>query len=231
MNITGVSIVVVFLLIIGFFVFITIRSTQNDVEVKQQIARNMGFTPISADTVLSEKIFALYQRKGALNKYKLRNVSQKRTPDGDIYLFDLINTSGEDDSSTENQAVAVISPRLHLPSFTLFPKSDEKYKLSGITNKILEWGTSLMLGNPVPFQKYPTFNARYIITSDQQDLVYGFIDENIAHYFSKTQMYSLHADKNIFTFSELEPLFNTNDSSSMNRRVNRAVEIFRMLQK
>ena len=231
MNISGAVIVVFFLVIIGAFIFIVVQSSRKDVEAKRQTARAMGFTPISADTVLSDKISALYQNKNILNKYALRNVSQKRTPDGDMYLFDLINTSGEDDSSTENQAVAIVSPHLNLPPFTLFPKSDEKYKLSGLTNKILEWGTSLLLGDPVPFPEFPAFSSRYIITSNQPDLVRSFIDENIARYFSKTQMYSLHASGNVFTFSEMEPRFNASDPNSMNQRVNRAAEIFRVFQK
>ena len=230
MYITGVAIVITFLLIIGGFIFLAIQSSRKDLEAKQQTAQNMGFTPATADAALRDKISTLYQRSGVQNRYELRNVSQKRTPDGDIYLFDLINTSGEDDSATENQAVAIVSPYLKLPQFTFFPKSDEKYKLSGLANMVLEWGTS-MLGNPVPFPEFPAFNARYIVSSNQPDLVRGFLDESIARYFSQTQMYSLHASGNIFTFSEMEPRFNTSDPNSMNQRVNRAMEIFRTLQK
>ena len=94
MNISGAVIVVFFLVIIGAFIFIVVQSSRKDVEAKRQTARAMGFTPISADTVLSDKISALYQNKNILNKYALRNVSKKRTPYGYMYLFDLINTSG-----------------------------------------------------------------------------------------------------------------------------------------
>lgn len=229
MSITGV-IVVFFVLVIGSFIFLTVLSSRKDQEIKQQMARSMGFTPIPADPALCAKISTLYQRNGIQYRYELQNVSKKGMPDGDIYLFDLINTSGEDNSTTESQAVAIISTYLSLPPFTMFPKSDEKYQLSGIANKILEWGTSF-IGNPVSFPEFPVFNARYIITSNQPDLMHSFVDERIARFFSQTQMYSLHASENIFTFSELEPGFNTSNPNNMNQRANRAMEIFRVLQK
>jgi len=57
------------------------------------------------------------------------------------------------------------------------------------------------------------------------------IDEPLARFFSQTEMYTLHAAGDLFTFAEMNPNFKTGDLESMTRRVNRALAIFRALQK
>jgi hypothetical protein len=201
------------------------------VEKKQQIAQSLSFSPIEADPKLTGEIAELYRRPGSQTKYELRNVSRRVIPDGEIFLFDLVDTSGEDDNWAERQSVAIVSPYLKMPPFTLFPKADQKYALSGLANKVLEWGMSFV-GTPLDFSEYPEFDARYIVTSNEStDWVRGFFDQSLAQYFSHTQMFTLHAAGNIFTFSEMGANFDTNDQSVMSQRVNHALDIFRLLQK
>jgi len=57
------------------------------------------------------------------------------------------------------------------------------------------------------------------------------MDEPLARFFSQTEMYTLHAAGDLFTFAELDPNFKTADAQSIARRVNRALEIFRALRK
>ncbi len=57
------------------------------------------------------------------------------------------------------------------------------------------------------------------------------MDEPLARFFSQTEMYTLHADGDLFTFAELDHKFKTADPQSIARRVNRALEIFRALRK
>jgi hypothetical protein len=231
MDITGTLVIVGFLLFFGWMLYFAIQSSRKDVEKKQQIAQSLSFSPVEADPKLTGEIAELYRRPGSQTKYELRNVSRRMIPDGEIYLFDLVDTSGEDDSWAEKQAVAIVSPYLKMPPFNLFPKADQKYALSGLANKVLEWGMSFV-GTPLDFPEYPEFDARYIVTSNEStDWVRGFFDQNLAHYFSRTQMFTLHAAGNIFTFSEMGANFDTSDQGVMSQRVNHALDIFRLLQK
>jgi hypothetical protein len=197
---------------------------------QSMIDKLLGFNPTQPDAQLTEKISTLYRRPGTTSRYELHNLSRKLLPEGDMYLFDLVDTSGEDNSWLENQAVAIISPSLKLPPFSFFPKSDEKYALSGLANQIVEWGLA-KIGSPVTFPEFPAFAARYVVSSSEPQAIRRFIDEPIARYFSHTPMYSLRACGEVFTFSEMDPRLDLRNPESLSRRVNRALEIFHLLQK
>jgi len=219
------------MLIFGFFLYLGLRSNRETQKNRQQISKNLGFFPVEPSQDLTRKIARPYHRPGAQNKYQLQNVSRRVIPDGELYLFDLVETSSDEDSYSETQAIAVISPNLKLPHIVFFPKSDQKYALSGLANRVLEWGLS-KTGTPVTFPEFPALTARYVITSmDDPALVRTFLDENLAQFFSQTQMYMLHGMGDVFTFSEMDPQFRKLDQESMARRVNRGLEIFRVLQK
>lgn len=231
MGITGVLVLSGFLLFFGGMIYFAVQSSRKDVEKKQQAAGSLSFSTVEADLKLTSKIAELYRRPGSHTNYEMRNVSRKVIPNGEMYLFDLVNTSGEDDSWLERQAVAIVSPYLEIPPFILFPKADQKYALSGLANKVLEWGMSFV-GTPVAFPEYPEFNARYILASEEgTDWVRGFFDQDMAQYFSRTQMFALHAAGNVFTFSEMGVNFDASDQNVMSQRVNRALDIFRLMQK
>ena len=230
MDLTAILIVFGFLLLFGWIIYMSVQSSRKEKETKQQVAQSLGFSPFEAGRDLPEKISSLYRRPWSKNSYQLRNVSRRLIPDGEMYLFDLVDTSGDDDSWMERQAVAIISASLNLPPFTFFPKSDQKYALSGLANRIVEWGMS-KIGEPVAFPQYPALAERYVITSQDTDGLGLFIDESLARFFGQTEMYTLHAAGNIFTFAEMDPNFKTADIQGMTRRLNRAMEIFRALQK
>lgn len=230
MDLTATLFLFGFLAIFGLIVYMTMQSNRKAKETRQQIAQSLGFSPFEAGGDLTGKISSLYHRPWSKNSYQLRHVFRRLIPDGEMYLFDLVDTSGEDESWTERQAVAIISPSLNLPPFSLFPKAAQKYALSGLTNRIVEWGMS-KIGEPVAFAQFPALAERYMITSQDSDGLRLFMDEPLARFFGQTEMYMLHTSRDVFTFAEMNPKFNTGDLESMTRRINRALEIFRALQK
>jgi hypothetical protein len=231
MDIIGVLVLLGFLAFFGGMLYFAISTVRREAEQKKQLAQSLGFSPIEADANLADKIAALYRRPGARTRYELRNVSRRVTPDGEMYLFDLVDKSGDDDSWTEKQAVAITSPYLKMPPFTLFPKADQKYAISGLANKVLEWGMSFV-SSQVEFPEYPEFESLYIVTSNESsDWVRGFFDQRLADYFSRTQMFMLRAADDIFTFSEMGTKLDGGDPNILSQRVNRALEVFRALQK
>jgi hypothetical protein len=230
MDISSILIVLGFLLVFGLIVYVAVTSGRKDLQRKQELAQQLGFAPMIMDPHLADRISHLYHRPDAQNKYQVRNTFRRVIPDGEMYLFDLVETSSDEDTYSENQAVAIISTYLTLPQFTLFPKADPKYALSGVANKILEWGMS-KVGTPIAFPESPEFQARYIVTSeDDANLVGRFFDPSLAGYFSRTQLYMLRGMGNIFTFAEMDPQFKKPDQEILSRRVNRALEIFRQFQ-
>lgn len=230
MDLAAILFLIGFLFVFGGILYMSMQSSRKDKETKQLVTQSLGFASCEADGSLVEKISSLYQRPGSNPKYQLRHVSRNRIPNGEMFLFDLVDTSGEDDSWAERQAVAVISPALKLPPFAFFPKSNPKYALSGLANQIVEWGMA-KIGESVALPQYPALGERYVITSQDADGLRLFMDESLARFFSQTEMYTIHAAGDMFTFAEMDPHFKTADIQSMTRRINRAMEIFRALQK
>ena len=230
MDVIPLFVLLGFLVLFSVIIYVAVLSNRKDLESKQQVAQQSGLSSVQSDTLLTEKISALYRRPGATSRYELRNLSRKFLPDGEMYLFDLVDTSGDDNSWVENQAVAIVSPTLKLPPFSFFPKSDEKYALSGTANQIVEWGLSKM-GSPVALPEFPAFTARYVINSAEPEATRRFIDEPIARYLSHTQMYSIHAGGDVFTFSEMNPRLDLRNPENLSQRIDRAQEIFHLFQK
>ncbi len=230
MDLTAVIFLIGFLLVFGWIVYMSLQSARKEKETKEQVAQSLGFFPLEADENLTEKISSLYRRTWSKRSYQLRHVSRRVIPEGEMFLFDLLDISSDDDSSVERQAVALISPALNLPPFTLFPKAGRNYALSGLTNRIVAWGMS-KIGEPVAFPQFPALTERYVLASSDPDGLRRFMDEPLARFFSQTEMYTLHAAGDVFTFAELDPNFKTADLQSMTRRVNRALEIFRALRR
>ncbi|MDW8279450.1 MAG: hypothetical protein RMJ85_15650, partial [Anaerolineales bacterium] len=200
-------------------------------ESKAQMAQMLGMTPLpQPDSALLEQMNALYHTPWGKTKYELRHVSRRILPDGELFLFDLVDTSGDGESTTENQAIAIRSDTLRLPPFQLYPKLDtKKYALGGLANKIVEWGVS-KVGTPVQFPEFPAFQARYTVSSTDPEAVRRFFDEDKARYFSSTENYALNAGGNLFTFTEIDLSSKKDDLEQMSRRINRALEIYRLFQ-
>jgi len=230
MDLTAILFLIGFIVVFGWFLYTFTQSSRKEKETKQLLTQSLGFSSFEADRSLAGKISSLYQRPGSKNNYQLRHVSRRLIPDGTMFLFDLVDRSGNDDSWVERQAVAIISPSLKLPPFALFPKSNPKYALSGLANQVVEWGMS-KIGEPVAFPQYPALGERYVITSRDPEGLRVFMDESLARFFGQTEMYTIHAAGDMFTFAEMDPNFKTADIQSMTRRVNRAMEIFHALQK
>jgi hypothetical protein len=228
-NITLV-IVILILLVFAGLVFFSITSSRRAKEAKAHMAQTLGMTPVEPDAALPAQISALYQTPGNKPRHSLHNVSRRLLPDGELFLFDLVDRDIESDSWIERQAVAIRSHTLRLPPFQIYPKVDaSKYALGGLANAIVEWGIS-KVGTPIEFPDLPAFEARYAVTSTDPEAARRFFDEARARYFANTEYFGLRAGGNLFTFAEIEPGFKTNDPAQMTRRINRALEIYRLFQ-
>ena len=250
MNFSAWGVVLFVLLVLVFMIavfFLSILGTLKRNRKKTQLAKLLGMTPISRpDAALAEKISALHRLPGVMTKYELRNVSHRALPDGEMYLFDLVEKrwdqmeeigTQEEDLSGPIQAVAICSASLRLPPFELSFKSnlqDDIQKISPLLaqqfRQVLDWGESKLGDHPVNFPEFPGFQSRYMVRSAAPKAAQRFFDERMARYFANTEYYSLRAAGDLFVFFENESGFDTNNQSLMTRRLNRALEIFHIFQ-
>lgn len=223
-------VVLLILLVFAGLTFFSITASRKTEKANAQMAHMLSMTPVESDETLLSQISALYPTPGDKPRHSLHNLTRRALSDGDLFVFDLMDRDSESDSWIERQAVAIRSDSLRLPPFQMYPKVDtSKYGLGGLANAIVEWGVA-KVGTPVRFPEFPAFQARYAVTSTDPEAARRFFDEDKARYFANTEYYNLHAGGQLFTFAEMQPGIKTNDPTQMTRRINRALEIYRLFQ-
>ena len=227
--VTLLVVLVILLAFTGLLVW-SIASSRKQGQARAQLAQTLGLTGVEPDETLLAQISALYQTPGNKPRHSLHNVARRKLPDGELFLFDLVDRDGESDSWIERQAVAIRSDTLRLPPFQMFPKINaEKYALGALANAIVEWGAS-KVGTPVSFPQFPAFEARYTVTSTDPQSTRRFFDDEKASFFARTDFYGLRAGGNWITFAEMYAGVKPTDPAHITRRIDRALEIYRLFQ-
>jgi len=226
-----ILVVISIVLLFGLTVFLIVRSERKGRDTKLQISRSLGFTPLEPSPELVQKISQLYQnlRKTQPDKsgdiYKLQSVSSKRMVDCEMIIFDLIDTSGDDNSYTEVQAVAMIAPHLTLPAFALFPRADLDGPLTNMANKVMGWVIS-RFGDPVSFPEFPEFERRYLVSSLDAEGTRRFLDEIRLQRLANTRLIGIHAGGDIFTLSHIATSAKPLTREIMNERIRQAMDVY-----
>jgi len=228
-----VGCIVGFVIVVGFVILIyfAISNSAKERDQQAQAIASLGFSPVQDTATLAKKIYQMYGNPWRKSKFQLHDVFRKVTPDGDVYLFELFDMEAEDSSVTGKHAVAICSPRLTMPLCVIHPKADGGAALGGFASQILEWGASRG-GKKVEFPDFPEFNARYILTSDDDPaVVREFLARGAARYLSQIAPLELRCNGDLFTISEMEMKTNRklDEIKEMTARVRRALDVSRGL--
>jgi hypothetical protein len=215
----------------GLAVFYMIRSERKDAQVKRSIIDSLGFRPVEVTPELTQRFVDFHERirdkwiREKHREYELRNVARKLLPDYEVIIFDLIDHGGNDTSYIETQAVAVISPHLELPAFSLFPKVNVEGVTASLGNKLITWIVK-NAGSPVPFPDFPEFEKRYLVNSNVPYETEEFLNETRLRRLAKTSMMSISASGDMFTVSEIGSSNRPSSIEAVSARVNLAAEIY-----
>jgi len=215
------------IVLFGILVIFLIRLEKAEKQRKSQLALNLGFEPIEPDQALTDRISYLYQYRLGKSRYDLRNVSLKRIPDGEMYLFDLVNTAGEEDNITEDQAIAIISRYLNLPEFTIFPQVDIDGAGGKFANSLLRWMVS-KVGDPVGFPDHPKFQKRYLVSSADEQGTRQFLDDRRLHLLAQVRLLGIHASGDLFVLSKLDPVSQPRTREAISERVTQAMDVYQI---
>lgn len=219
--------VVLIILVFGLVIYLLVRHQEAAKTRKSLIARELGFTPYQPDEAFFNQIIQLYERKWGKTSFELNNVFHKRIPDGDLYLFDLINTAGEEENLIEEQAIAVVSRYLDLPKFTLFPQIGDEGVGVNFTNKLLRWVVS-KAGDPVDFTGHPDFQERYLVSSPHEIQTRQFLDDRKLHLLAQLRMTGVHAGGSMFVVSRFFQESQSINRDQISKRITNAMDIFQV---
>jgi hypothetical protein len=229
MQYLGIVIVLCLLAIFVYVVYMMATSARKTKELKHELAASLGFTAVDPSEELLYWISSAYPKYKASRQFELKNVSRKSHPDGTIFLFDLIDTAGEDDSYLAEQAVAAISPSLQLPNFFIFPKADSEGWLTDLANKTLLWMVG-RIGNPLDFTDFPEFSRRYLVSASDPEAARSFLRPHILNQLASTRFLSIAANENVFILSSIDWHRKPLDRQILSERINRALQFFTLFQ-
>lgn len=227
----GLALAAGIVVLVAVAILFMIRTERANRKAKIQASLALGFTPSAPSSELTRQIAGLHAHPGASsNAYRLANVSSRRLPDGDLILYDLIDTSGSDSTTSEVQAVALLSPTLDLPTFGMFPRTDGEGMLAGAANQMMGWLLT-RFGDPVEFPEVPEFGRRYFVSSHDPDGTRHFLDESRLSRLAETRLLAIRASGNAFTVSRIDPRAGAEDAQALGERINQARFVYAIFQR
>ena len=217
------------LVFFGFIVYLMISHEKKELAKKVQIALALGFSKVEPDQALLDQITRAYPHPKTNVRYELKNVFRKIIADGEVVIFDLNNTASEEDGQVENQAVAIISPRLNLPHFVIHPLADTEGWATNLANRVMRMAVARS-GVLVEFPESADFHKKYLLTSLDPSAAQHFFEPQMLHHLAQTHLLNINANENIFTLTSIDPTRKSFDQQSMADRINQAMQIFQILQ-
>ncbi len=152
--VAGMALLIVFL----------IRENRKAIATKTARATELGFQPVPRPDPRLEKCILDLYRRTANQRLDLRRVFHRSSFDGDLYLFDIEDPTGEGTTEIVSSAVAVVSPGASLPFFMIHPRLTGNGLAVRIANRILDWTANLRYQKTVLFSGVPQFDDCFIVT-------------------------------------------------------------------
>ena len=223
------------LAIIGAFailLFASLRASRLAAARKKDSAALLGLRHLSSpDPSLLQRIAPLLHRSGTTG-LELRNVYQRKLPDGDLYLFDLWDTSGESSSSVCDSAFALFSPGLALPRLSLLPRLEENGKLAGLANRFIGWAASQSLPH-IDFDGPFDFVQNYLVFGSDEPAVRSFLDDYLRSRLAHLKGVSIETEGELIIVSDaFRRITNpAGQPGELSAEMDRALSVFHMFQK
>lgn len=173
--------IAVILLVVGLFAVAiwAIVSQERKARVKRNYLLGVGFTAVKVpDPTLVERFVRLYQ-KTPQQEIELRRVLQADLRGGQILVFDVWDTGGEETSVVDTGVVGIVSPDLDLPRFSLMPHLPFKGAVGGLMVQAAErlsgWAASKAGMSPLSFADHPEFEAKFLVFGQDEAQVRQFL--------------------------------------------------------
>lgn len=230
----GMIFVVLVVLIVGLVVFFSIRSSQRDTQKRQAEAAELGFLPTSKNDypLLLKKIGAIHKQYGK-SGIQLRHVFQRQLPDGMIHLFDLWDTSGEDNTELLSHAFLLVRQGPDLPAFMISAMPDTSQMpamLAGLMQKLTKWMMDKTLP-PVVFPPEYGIQGRLQVVSDDPTRMSELLDQSTLARLAGSPGVFLagKGDSILFSPMRMPVKNNQNEQPTLAQRYNQALDAFRSI--
>ncbi len=167
---------------------------------KEEIATMLGFHPIPPDAALQARIFQLHTHNRRRPAYELQYVFTRSSPDGQLYIYDLVSRDSEGYTVHESSAVALECPGWTLPRFSVYPRLDQPGRTASLANRMIAWLASRDMP-AIPFDSSPDFEQKYLVTGEDAEGARRVLNDRVRGRLLGTPGLALEAGGDAFTLS------------------------------
>jgi hypothetical protein len=185
--------------LVAFLVYRVVLHLKQKNEERRAALRSLGFEPMApADRDVLDAVVDLCRRWRG-DSYRVDNVLQRKGSDHRLLLFDLHDDSGE---NHHPRLLAVMSGRLALPRFTLYPRLEMEGRLAAFANTLLEKLVGHQ-GTTVSFPHHPSFERRHFVRGQDEDEIRRFFDDERLDALAQKQYLMIEAGGDAFTVDRI----------------------------
>jgi len=228
--ITVLLIVVLSLGLLGLGVYGMVWAEKKRFARKKQAILAAGFQAVdNPDPSLLAPLISLYTKRES-QKLSLRHMYQRRENDYLLYLYEVWTESDEGQDLQEEWGLAMASPYLNLPRFTLIPKIDSPGKFANLVNRLMEKVT--VLDNvKVEFEDQQQFSRRYLVTGKDESAVRQLFSNRLLNRLQDTSYLQVDGHQNFLTFSKYDLKRKRRDSKKdkLSERLEEACSLFQFI--
>ncbi len=218
-------------LVVGVIIYWLYTRAKKQSAQKQNAALEMGFQlEKEVEPELTNRIVQMHQKSKSQN-LRVRNIYKRTQSDCTLYLFDVLDYSGDSVTYLVDGAIAVLSPSLHLPRFSIYPRIGDRSRVSGWANALLE-RMALSRMNPIVLGTNPYFEKNYFLFGENEEEVEEFLTDDNLNYFNEYKFWQIEAEGDLFTFANLESRRNVGASlqTDLGSRLQEALNLFELFR-
>jgi hypothetical protein len=199
-DVTSLLMVLAVLIVFGLIVFWMIWSERRGRQDRRKMALTLGFEPVEElDEATASLLIRLHQHTDS-QEIQVHDVSERREGTARFLIFNLVDHSGDSNSTLVDRGVAVLSSELAMPRFSLIPRVTEKGRLADLANRVLEMIMEKR-ANRIELNVNPHFEERYFLLGNDESAVTGYLDAFRLSHLSQETYRHLEVDEGCFTYS------------------------------
>ena len=151
---------------------------KNKKQARENFLSGLGFIKMLPAPELLSRLDQIYRRSPS-QKFELRAAFRKQTAQGMFYIFDLLETSGDENDQIGSNSVAVISPDLNLPRFLvtgrmLFPGKAAGWMV-GAAEKVIGWAASQGGYTRLDLEEFPEIDQKLMVLTQDETATGEFL--------------------------------------------------------
>jgi hypothetical protein len=225
----GILVVLGFILFFGWMIVWMARSTKQQKKERADMAAMLGFQPVlKPDYVTLKSRLAHINPKHVNNYIELRDVFIRHIPEGDLYLYDLWDTSGDSSNVIQDRALALVVTGKQFPRFVISTRLSMPGMLAQFANKVISWAVGYQM-TIFDFPEEPDFNEHFVVAGEDELEVRNLLNSSILHRIKGHEWIFLAGGGDTLEYSpQFEKYTGKKDINYLSTRINSALDVMRL---